>query len=298
MAAPRSLPEAPFLQPPASRGRLGWAFGVSSRFPVRSLLHRATTPSVSVVTFGGGGSGPRQRVSRDRMGLGVGPCTGKGRGGVPTRAPPPRLPLSWASPALGHAHGWGLSLRPPRAADPSDRCRVSERTSVMPKPPSELVTPPGPSAWDTGDIGPLGPDTVPGHPPGQQRVSGRLQAPGRASGRPPNPVRSGLGGAAPRHVWGAGHPASQHCALGPPCRLAPSPLFLSLLHLEPFSGPSEPLWTWGGRERPGQHLPPQTPMGSRGGQACWTWRAWHQAAGALGPQGRGGRGPTCRSGCL
>lgn len=134
MAAPRPLPEAPFLQPPASRGRLGWAFGVSSRFPVRSLLHRATTPSVSVVTFGGGGSGPRQRVSRDRVGLGVGPCTGKGRGGVPTRAPPPRLPLSWASPALGHAHGWGLSLRPPRAADPSDRCRVSERTGDPSRP--------------------------------------------------------------------------------------------------------------------------------------------------------------------
>lgn len=107
MAAPRPLPEAPFLQPPASRGRLGWAFGVSSRFPVRSLLHRATTPSVSVVTFGGGGSGPGQRVSRDRVGLGVGPCAGKGRGGVPTRAPPPRLPFvvgescPWPRPRLG-----------------------------------------------------------------------------------------------------------------------------------------------------------------------------------------------------
>lgn len=55
----------------------------------------------------------------------------------------------------------------------------------MPKPTCEMVTPPGPSDWDTGDIGTLGPDTVSGHHLGSSECPGGRQGLPRQA--PPEP---------------------------------------------------------------------------------------------------------------
>lgn len=75
-----------------------------------------------------------------------------------------------------------------------------------------------------------------------------------ALGQPPKFTQFGSEACSLGCIWGTKSPASQTVPWALPADRHPQS---ALPQIQPFSGPSEPPWTWEGTQRPGQHLPSQ-----------------------------------------